>query len=218
MEKYTFLSINQSFFFEIPKIKGSRFLWYIFPIQTKEDFEKQLEKIKKEHFSATHHCYAYKYDCQCQKDLFGIPHYLSLQTRANDDGEPSNTAWKPILSVLDGENLHNLGLIVVRYFWGTLLGVGGLIQAYSQAAKETVNHAKIIQQEIFSDFSLSSNYNQISLLSFLFKKYEIKILTTNYETDSSSMITQTLRINQGFFESFQKELFDKSKGVLNIKK
>lgn len=218
MEKYTFLTINQSFFFEIPKIKGSRFLWYIFPIQTKEDFEKQLEKIKKEHFSATHHCYAYKYDCQCQKDLFGIPHYLSLQTRANDDGEPSNTAWKPILSVLDGENLHNLGLIVVRYFWGTLLGVGGLIQAYSQAAKETVNHAKIIQQEIFSDFSLSSNYNQISLLSFLFKKYEIKILTTNYETDSSSMITQTLRINQGFFESFQKELFDKSKGVLNIKK
>ncbi|MBQ7073901.1 hypothetical protein IJM86_02350 [bacterium] len=98
------------------------------------------------------------------------------------------------------------------------MGVGGLIQAYSQAAKETVNHAKIIQQEIFSDFSLSSNYNQISLLSFLFKKYEIKILTTNYETDSSSMITQTLRINQGFFESFQKELFDKSKGVLNIKK
>lgn len=218
MEKYTFLTINQSFFFEIPKIKGSRFLWYVFPIQTKEDFEKQLEEIKKEHFSATHHCYAYKYDCQCQKDLFGIPHYLSLQTRANDDGEPSNTAWKPILSVLDGENLHNLGLIVVRYFWGTLLGVGGLIQAYSQAAKETIAHASIIEQEMVTNFEITSTYDQISLLSFLFKKYEIKILNTTYETDTSWKITQRLQINQGFFESFQKELFDKSKGTLMTKK
>lgn len=216
MEKYTFLTIQQPCFFEIPKIKGSRFLWYVFPIQRKEDFEQHLEEVKKEHFSATHHCYAYKYDCQCQKDLFGIPHYCSLQTRVNDDGEPSNTAWKPILAVLDGENLHNLWLIVVRYFWGTLLGVGGLIQAYSQAAKETVTHAKIIEQEIFSVFQLHSDYDQISLLSFLFKKYEVKILETCYPTDPSGKIMQTCQINQGFFESFQQELWDKSKGTLKI--
>ena len=216
MEKEYFLTVDQESFYEIPKIKGSRFLWYLFPIQTKQDFGIQRTNIKKEHFSATHHCYAYKYDCQCQKDLFGTPHYISRQIKASDDGEPSNTAWNPILTVLDGANLHNIGLVVVRYFWGTLLGVGGLIQAYTECAKATIEHANIVQQEILTTIEITSTYDQISLLSFLFNKYEIKIIDTQYPENQQEKIKQKLQINQGLSEAFKQELFDKSKGQISF--
>lgn len=214
MEKYCFSTINQPTFYEIPKIKGSRFLGYLFPITTKEEFEQALTQVKKEHFSATHRCYAYKYDCRCQTDLFGVPHYLSQQIRSNDDWEPSNTAWKPILSVLDGAQLHHVGLIVVRYFWWTLLGVWGLIQAYTECAKATIEHANIVEQEIYTVFDLTYEYAQISLLSWLFKKYHIKLLDTLYDSHFPSKVVQKLQINQWYFESFKKELLDQSNGTL----
>ena len=98
--------------------KGSKFIAYAFPIETPADFKKHLEEIKKEHPKATHHCFAYRLGQN--KDQF----------RANDDGEPSGTAGRPILGQIDSLGLTNVLIIVVRYFGGTLLGVPGLIHAY----------------------------------------------------------------------------------------
>ncbi|HEU4633284.1 MAG TPA: YigZ family protein, partial [Flavisolibacter sp.] len=100
------------------KDRGSRFLAYAFPIQSVDDFKKRLKNLKEEHPKAAHHCFAYR--TGTDGNTF----------RAGDDGEPSGSAGKPILGQIDSKELTNIGVVVVRYFGGTLLGVPGLINAY----------------------------------------------------------------------------------------
>ena len=102
--------------------RGSRFIAYAFPVEDAAVFKKKLQELKKEHPKAVHHCFAYRLGIQ--GDNF----------RANDDGEPSGTAGKPILGQIDSKGLTNTAIVVVRYFGGTLLGVPGLINAYKTAS------------------------------------------------------------------------------------
>ena len=118
------------------KDKGSKFLTFAFPVQNDQQIKEVLTQLKKEHPSANHHCYAYRLGAD------------KLNFRANDDGEPSNTAGKPILGQIQSNDLTNILIVVVRYFGGTLLGVGGLIQAYKNSAAEVLKVSHIIEKFI----------------------------------------------------------------------
>jgi uncharacterized YigZ family protein len=112
--------------------RGSKFLAFAFPVYTTEEIKKTLAELRKEYHDARHHCYAYRLGAA--KEIF----------RANDDGEPSGSAGNPIMGQIRSKGLSNILIVVVRYFGGTLLGVGGLINAYRTAAANAIQDAIII--------------------------------------------------------------------------
>ncbi|MEC7863679.1 MAG: YigZ family protein, partial [Bacteroidota bacterium] len=114
------------------KEKGSKFIAYAFPVYSEVQAKKKLENVKKLEHSARHHCYAY------------VLHADKSAWRANDDGEPSSTAGKPILGQIQSNNLTNILIIVVRYFGGVKLGVSGLIRSYRTAVANAISQATII--------------------------------------------------------------------------
>ena len=112
------------------EVEKSKFYGIIFKINSKDDFLKELEAIKKEYPKARHYCYAY---------------VLENEKKSSDNGEPTNTAGKPILNILEVHNLINVGLVVVRFFGGTLLGAGRLTRSYSLAAEEAFKKTTILK-------------------------------------------------------------------------
>lgn len=205
MQKLTYKTLAQSSFFEIPKIKGSRFLATLFPVSEKAVIEEHLAAINKQYYDARHNCYARRLGVKASQDLFGNWVLAPVQERANDDWEPSNTAGKPILSVLSGAELFEVLVVVTRYFGGTLLGVGGLIQAYTQSAQAGVANCTIIEKEITKNLNIDLGYDQLSQIQYLLGKYQAKIVDENY----GDRIQQTISINLAFYETFQKELIDR---------
>jgi len=118
------------------KDRGSKFIAYAYPVYTEKDWQKHLEEVKKLHFKARHHCYAYR---------LGLD---GNQFRANDDGEPSGTAGRPILGQIDSFGLTNVFVVVVRYFGGTKLGTSGLINAYRESTATAFRNAQIIEKTV----------------------------------------------------------------------
>lgn len=212
MPKLKYHTIEKEFQYEIPKIKGSRFLTYLSPCDNKEKADDILLDIKKEHFSATHHCSAYRIWIQVHQDLFWNTLIESKSSKANDDWEPTNTAWKPILNVLEWEKLLNITAIVVRYFWWTLLWVWWLIQAYTQATKDAIANCNIIEREILKEFELIHEYNQTSLIAHLMEKYDIKLISEICDEKSKKILS----INQWLLQDFSKELYESSNWQLSI--
>jgi len=135
--------------------RGSRFLAFAFPVFSTEEIESTLMDLRKEYHDARHHCYAYRLGAE--KKIF----------RANDDGEPSSSAGKPILGQIQSHNLSNILIVVVRYFGGTKLGVGGLINAYRSAAADSLQNAIITEGEendllvIYYQYSLTNDIMKI---------------------------------------------------------
>jgi uncharacterized YigZ family protein len=127
-------------------IKKSRFIGYATPIQSEEEALQFIAALQKKHWDATHNCYAY---------VFG-PHD-EIQ-KANDDGEPSGTAGKPILEVIKKEQLHNVAVVVTRYFGGIMLGAGGLIRAYSAGCGAGLQAAKIVTRILFQEIAIDIDY------------------------------------------------------------
>ena len=205
MEKLYYTTIDKSFQYEIPKIKGSRFFATLIPVNSKEECDEKLTLVKKEYFDATHNCYARRIGVNANQDLFGSRIVTAHQERANDDWEPSNTAGKPILSVLNWKNIQNVLCVVTRYFWWTLLWVWGLIQAYTEATKACLEHAPFVQKEITKNLNVNYNYEQVSTLQYLYSKYETKVVEEKYDQD----IQQIVAVNIAFYDSFIKELIDK---------
>lgn len=205
MEKLTYTTLSNTFQYEIPKIKGSRFIATLIPVNSKEEIDEELTKIKKKYFDATHNCYARRIWVDANQDLFMNWNITSHQDRANDDWEPSNTAWKPILTVLTWKPIFNVLAVVTRYFWWTLLWVWWLIQAYTESTKQALEKAPLIQNEITKEISLNYNYDDVSTVQYLYSKYSTKINSENYDTN----IQQTIAVNVAFYDSFIKELIDK---------
>ena len=116
------------------KEKGSKFIAYAYPVSSEEEIKEHIAKLKKEYYDARHHCYAY---------MLGADKSVS---RANDDGEPSSTAGKPILGQILSNDLTNILIVVIRYFGGTKLGVSGLIHAYKTAAAEAIDNAEVLEK------------------------------------------------------------------------
>ncbi|MES2558917.1 MAG: YigZ family protein [Bacteroidota bacterium] len=146
------------------KDKGSKFIGYVFPVQNEEQVKLCVQQLKKEHFSAAHHCYAYVlgFDKQIQK--------------VNDDREPSNTAGKPILRSILAKDLTNTLVVVVRYFGGKLLGVPGLIQAYGEAAADALQHVSIVEKIVTERHELKFDYSNENDAFKIIKQFGLKIL------------------------------------------
>ena len=141
------------------KDRGSRFLAYVFPIQTTEHFKKGLKALKEEHPKAAHHCFAYRLGTD------------GTNFRASDDGEPAGTAGKPILGQLDSKSITNAAVVVVRYFGGTLLGVPGLIAAYKMATILALQLTPIVQKPILVSYQLQFDYTLLNDVMLLVKRF-----------------------------------------------
>ena len=142
----TYKTISEQSYSEF-KDRGSKFLGYAFPVYSVEDVKACLQALKKEHPKAGHHCYAYRVGTD------------GLHFRANDDGEPSGSAGRPILGQIDSAGLSNVLVVVIRYFGGTLLGVPGLIHAYKTTAAECLASANTLEKNIEFMVTLSYDYS-----------------------------------------------------------
>lgn len=151
------------------KEKGSKFIGYAYPIEHENEVKPIVEQLKKEHHQARHVCYAYQ---------IGVK---NIYYRANDDGEPNNTAGIPILGQIKSFELTNVLVVVVRYFGGTKLGVGGLIQAYKTSAKETLEQAQIIQKEILQHLYIEFEYPNMNKIMRVIHENNLVILNQNQE-------------------------------------
>ena len=177
--------------------KKSRFIAQVFPVETEEEVATILEQMKKKYWDARHNCYAF---------VLGETSQIS---RCSDDGEPSGTAGRPILEVINGKELTNILIVVTRYFGGTLLGTGGLVRAYSQSAQAGIMASKVIRKEVGYRVSIDTDYNGIGKLQYVAMQNNIAILDTQY-TDKVQMIL-LVPIEQT--ESLLKEVTEATAGL-----
>ncbi|AYQ36464.1 YigZ family protein [Runella sp. SP2] len=141
--------------------RGSKFLAYAYPIKTEDDAKSHLNELYELHPKAVHHCYAYR---------LGLDR---TQFRANDDGEPSGSAGKPILNTIYAHDLTNVLVVVVRYFGGTLLGVPGLINAYKVATDDALKVAKVVTLHVRDVYTLVYPYEQMNDVMKVIKAFEL---------------------------------------------
>ena len=151
--------------------KKSRFIANTLPISSQEEAIEFIEKIKKQYWDARHNCFAY---------VLGDRHEIQ---RFSDDGEPGGTAGKPMLDVLLGEDIHNMVVVVTRYFGGTLLGTGGLVRAYSGAAKEGLAGSVILEKQQGRQLLLQTSYSDLGKVQYLLMNNNIPILSEDYGAD-----------------------------------
>ena len=171
----TFKTIEQPTFGEF-KDKGSKFLAYTTPLSIEADFPLFLDKIKKEHPKARHHCFAWR---------LGLD---QNRYRANDDGEPSGTAGRPILGQIDSFGLTNVGIVVVRYFGGTLLGTSGLITAYREAAATALREAVIIEKIVENSYRIKFGYDKMPDVMNAVKRLKINVLQQIFEESGTLIV------------------------------
>lgn len=148
--------------------KKSRFIAHVFPVNSEEEAQAQIEEIRKKYWDARHNCHAF---------VIGEHNEIS---RCSDDGEPSGTAGRPILEVLTGEGVHNVLVIVTRYFGGTLLGTGGLVRAYSQATQAGLAASRIITRQPGRKVTILTDYNGVGKLQYIVGRLKLNILDTRY--------------------------------------
>jgi len=151
------------------KDRGSKFIAYAWPVRTEAAALEHLEALRKEHFKARHHCFAWRFDPD------------GSRFRANDDGEPSGTAGRPILGQIDSFSLTYVVVVVVRYFGGTLLGTSGLINAYREAAAEALRNAEIIECLVKDVLRLDFDYALMPDVMNAVKKLELEVQRQNFE-------------------------------------
>ncbi len=162
------------------KDKGSKFISIAFPLNSENEFKSILAELKKQFHDARHFCFAYRIGTD--RNIF----------RINDDGEPNNSAGKPILGQIDSFALTNIGIIVVRYFGGVKLGVGGLIKAYKEASKDALLNADIILKDKMEKIKLHFNYAQLNQIMHFIKTNNLTII--NQQLDLKCIITVNLPI------------------------
>lgn len=157
----------------IYKEKGSKFIGYAVACYSEEEAKKYLEQWRKEHYQARHVCYAYR---------FGVDQKIF---RANDDGEPNNSAGAPILGQIQSFDLSNILIGVVRYFGGTKLGVGGLITAYKSAAKDAIENGTIVELEVYEWIKINFDYGSMPQVMNLIKQYQLNMKEPVFESQCS---------------------------------
>lgn len=164
------------------KEKGSKFIGFAFPVNNEGQLKAALEQIKTEHPKATHHCYAFR---------LGIN---GENYRANDDGEPSGTAGLPIYNQLLANELTNILLIVVRYYGGTKLGVSGLVKAYKESAKLTLDEAEITVKELETTLEIEFPFTQQNVIFTLLNKFDGKI--QDFQANENCKILAQVKMSQ----------------------
>lgn len=172
------------------KDKNSKFFGYAFPVTSEDEAKEHLEHLKKKHHSARHWCYAW----QVGKEDF--------QYRANDDGEPSNSAGMPIYGQIQSFGLTNVLVVVVRYFGGVKLGVGGLINAYKTAAQMALETSNIVERTIDFKYQIAFDYPEMNKVMRVIKENNLKVLDQDLALDCKVYISVRKKEAAQIFEKF----------------
>ena len=162
------------------KQKGSRFLAFAYPVETQEEIRSRRSDLKKKYFDARHHCFAWTLGAD--KHMF----------RVNDDGEPGHSAGDPILGQIRSRDLTNVLVVVVRYFGGTKLGVGGLISAYKLAAANALDNAVIVDKDLKKTVIISYDYSATAEITRLIKEFDLVIESQSF--DEACVLTARCRL------------------------
>jgi uncharacterized YigZ family protein len=164
------------------KEKGSKFLAFVHPVTSEEQIKERLAEIKKRYFDARHHCFAYTLGPE--RKIF----------RAFDDGEPNHSAGDPILGQIRSRHLTNVLVIVVRYFGGVKLGVGGLISAYRLAADDALNNNTIVQCEVMNRYRLRFDYASTTQVMKLIKEFDLTVVNQKFLDDCEIIVDVPARV------------------------
>lgn len=195
----SYKTIFENLEFEISPIKKSRFISFVYKVASHEEALEAIDKTKVIYPGANHYCWAYSL-------------VDNNQLRFTDDGEPNGSAGKPILSHIQGLGISNVLVVVVRYFGGTKLGVGGLVRAYGQAAKEGLALAKIIDVEPQSEILIEYDYSETANVDNLLNRYNIQIIKENY----SNLISKVIKICTSEKPIFLEEITNITKGRVKV--
>lgn len=179
----------------IYKDRGSKFIGIAFPVENETDIKNTLQQLKKEHPSARHFCYAWRLGATMQN------------FRLNDDGEPSNTAGKPIFAQIQSSNLTNIFLVVIRYFGGTLLGTAGLIKAYKEAAQLAIENTEKIEKFISIKYHIKYGPDNMNKVMKLLKQLEAEILRQEYD-ECYHILFQIKKLNENVLLEKFKHLYN----------
>jgi uncharacterized YigZ family protein len=190
MEKDTYKTILEASPGSLYKEKGSKFIGYAFPVTNENQVKEYINHLKKEHYNARHWCYAW----QLGKSYENY--------RVNDDGEPSNSAGMPIFGQLQAYNVTNVLIVVVRYFGGTKLGVGGLMQAYKTAARMSLESSKIVEKTIDEHFLIKFDYPEMNIVMRIIKEEKLSILNQKMELNCEFKLAVRKKDSKRIFDLF----------------
>ena len=174
------------------KDRNSKFFGYTFPVTSEEQVKQHIENLRKQHYQARHWCYAYQFGMQKKEHKF----------RANDDGEPNNSAGMPIYGQIQSFEVTNILIVVVRYFGGTKLGVGGLINAYRSGAQMALEASKIIIKTINVEYRITFDYKNMNKVMRIIKEKNLKIINQTLELRCELIISIRLKDASPVFEIF----------------
>lgn len=177
IEKDTYRTIETPTKAVLFKDKNSKFYGFAFPIDNENDVKQHIETLKKEHHAARHWCYAYQLGTE------------TIYFRANDDGEPNNSAGMPIYGQIQSFDVTNVLIVVVRYFGGVKLGVSGLINAYKTTAQLTLEASKILEKTIAVQFRITFDYKNMNKVMRIIKEHNITINDQKLELDCAIYIS-----------------------------
>ena len=190
-ENDTYKTISSASEEVLYKEKNSKFFGYAFPVSNEEEIKEYLDQLRKEHFSARHWCYAYQIGTE------------KIQYRANDDGEPNNSAGMPIYGQIQSFEVTNALVVVVRYFGGLKLGVGGLISAYKTAAQMALENSEIVEQTINKFFTISFGYAHMNKVMRIIKEKNLQIVSQKMEMDCEIQISIRKKNVQNLLDTFE---------------
>ncbi len=192
MKENTYKTVLFSSEKSIYKDRGSKFIGMVFPVETKEEVRKILEEIKSKYHDARHWCYAYR-----------LGKTNPFAERANDDGEPAHSAGMPVLNQIRKLDLTDTLVIVVRYFGGVKLGVGGLIKAYKTAAQEALDMAEIVEREIVVTVKICFPYEKMNEVMRYIKQNHLKITGRSDEEKAVIHLEVPLNRQQETLKKFE---------------
>lgn len=190
-ENDTYKTISSASEEVLYKEKNSKFFGYAFPVSNEEEIKEYLDRLRKEHFSARHLCYAYQIGTD------------KIQYRANDDGEPNNSAGMPIYGQIQSFEVTNVLVVVVRYFGGVKLGVGGLISAYKMSAQMALENSEIVEQTINKFFTISFEYAHLNKVMRIIKEKNLQIVSQKMEMDCEIQISIRKKNVQNLLDTFE---------------
>lgn len=180
--------------------KKSRFIATTRPVETEEEAQVFIAEMRKKYWDASHNCFAY---------VLGENDEIM---RAGDDGEPAQTAGRPILDVLTGAGLHNACIVVTRYFGGTLLGTGGLVRAYSGAAQEGLKNSVVLEKRLAHKLEVKTDYSDLGKIQYITAEAGITVLDNEY----SDTVSLTLLVPVAESDGFSKKLTEGTAGRCGI--
>jgi len=174
------------------KEKGSKFLAMAYPVSSQKDISQRLDELRKKYHDARHHCYAWRLGPE------------KTEYRVNDDGEPSGSAGKPIFGQIQSRDLSDVLIVVIRYFGGTLLGVGGLIRAYRAAASDALDRNQVIERKVYDRMKVDFSYDRMNAVMKMIKDFELEFEDQHFDLDCSLSLRVWKRKSEKVMLGFSK--------------